>query len=92
MFPPELQWEAFRASNAEFGWTRSQIPQVVEVLRSRGTGILGGELWWVRDGITDWVGCISQPYGPPGVYQWETNRHSGEARPDFIAKGRRDCF
>jgi hypothetical protein len=44
MFPPELERNAFRASNGEFGWTRAQIPLVVNVLRSHGIGILGGEL------------------------------------------------
>jgi hypothetical protein len=67
MFPPELEREAFRASNGEFGWTRSQIPVVVDVLRSHEIGVLGGELWWVRDGFTDWVGAIPQRQGPPVV-------------------------
>jgi hypothetical protein len=70
MFSPELERAAFRASNGEFGWTRSQIPAVVEILHSNGLGILGGELWWVRDGFTDWDGCIPQQHGPPGVYHW----------------------
>jgi hypothetical protein len=32
MFPPELERDAFRADNGEFGWTRAQIPQVVNTL------------------------------------------------------------
>jgi hypothetical protein len=45
MFPPELERDAFRADN-EFGWTRAQIPMVVDVLRHKGLAILGRELWW----------------------------------------------
>lgn len=52
MFPLELECDAFRTANGEFGWTREQVPLVVEVLRSHGMGILGGELWWVRDEST----------------------------------------
>jgi hypothetical protein len=48
MFPLELEANAFRAGD-EFGWTRAQIPLVINVLRSERLGILGGELWWVND-------------------------------------------
>lgn len=67
MFPPELERDAFRAGSGEFGWTRAQIPLVVDILRSHGIGILGGEMWWVRDGIAAWVGVIPQRHGPPAV-------------------------
>lgn len=75
MFPADLERDAFRAraSNGEFGWTRAQIPLVVDVLRSHGIGILGGELWWVRDGFACWEGAIPQRRGRPGVYVWERN-------------------
>jgi len=85
MFSPELEREAFRASNGEFGWTRAQTPVVVEVLRSHGIGILGGELWWVRDGCTDW-GLIPQRHGPPGVYVWETKHELGEPWSHFTER------
>jgi hypothetical protein len=52
MFPPELLRDAFPADNGEFGWTRAQIPEVVNILRSYEMAILGGELWWVKDGST----------------------------------------
>ena len=32
MFPAELEQDAFRASNDEFGWTRAQIPVVVNIV------------------------------------------------------------
>jgi hypothetical protein len=86
MFPPELEHDAFRASNGEFGWTRAQIPAVVEALLSHGIGILGGELWWIRDGFTEWVGHIPQRHGPPGVYVWETKRSPDESWPHFVER------
>ena len=91
MFPPELERDAFRAYNGEFGWTRVQIPMVVGILRSHGMGVLGGELWWVRDGATDWD-LIPQRHGPPAVYPWETNRLSGEPWPDFVERGAKDAL
>ena len=92
MFPPELERDAFRASNGELGWTRAQIPLVLDVLGSHGIGILGGELWWVRDGCTDWVGAIPQRNGPPGVYHWETNPEPGEPWARFIERGASDTL
>lgn len=86
MFPPELEQDAFRATNGEFGWSRAQIPLVVDTLRQHGLGILGGELWWVRDGIPDWVGVIPQQRGVPAVYSWETKRLPGESWPKFMER------
>jgi hypothetical protein len=51
MFPRELEQDAFHATNGELGWTRSQITTVVEVLRSCHMAIIGGELWWVQEGL-----------------------------------------
>jgi hypothetical protein len=91
MFPPELELDAFRASNGEFGWTREQIPRVVKILRGNEIGILGGELWWVRDGFTEWVGHLPQRHGPPAVYCWETRREPGESWAHFIERGASDA-
>ena len=91
MFPIELERDAFRADNGEFGWTRVQVPIVVELLRSHAMGILGGELWWVRDGATDW-GLVPQRDGRPAVYAWETNRRSGEPWADFVERGANDAM
>jgi len=87
MFPLDLERDAFRASNGAFGWTRAQIPAVVDFVRSHGIGILGGELWWVRDGFADWVGLIPQRHGPPSVYVWGTKPEPGEAWPHFVERG-----
>jgi hypothetical protein len=92
MFPRELERDAFRASNGELGWTRAQIPSVVNILRTQGLGILGGELWWVRDGFTDWAGLIPQRHGPPGVYVWETKREPSESWPHFMDRGASDAL
>jgi len=90
MFPPELERKAFRIDNGEFGWTRSQIPLVVDVLRSNNLAILGGELWWEREG--SFSGVIPQRQGPPAVYPWATNRQSGESWPDFVQRGALDAL
>ncbi len=92
MFPIELERDAFRSSNGEFGWTRAQIPAVVDILRSHRMGILGGELWWVREGLRDWEGLIPQRHGPPGVYPWETNREPGEPWKDYVERGASDTL
>jgi hypothetical protein len=85
MFPPELESNAYRVSNGEFGWTRAQIPLVVEVLRRRELGILGGELWWVRDGFSSYD-LVPQRNGGRAVYPWETKRQSGEPWPHFVER------
>ena len=92
MFPPELEGDAFRADNGEFGWTRVQIPLVLEILRSHAIGILGGELWWVRDGFMGWEGCIPQRHGPPALYNWVTEPRSGEPWPQFVERGASDAL
>jgi hypothetical protein len=86
MFSPELERDAFRAHNGEFGWTRSQIPQVVNTLRSQKMAILGGELWWVKDGSTSWD-LIPQRDGRRGVYTWADDRLPAESWPDFVERG-----
>ena len=89
VFPPDLEQEAFRADNGEFGWTRAQIPLVVDILRSRRIGILGGELWWDHEGIH---GVIPQRHCAPAVYCWETNRLSGESWEHFVERGSSDAL
>jgi len=79
MFPPELERDGFRADNGEFSWTRAQIKIVVDVLRSNNLAILGGELWWEREGSI-W-GLIPQRQGPPAVYPWAERRTVARLRP-----------
>ncbi len=84
MFPSELEGGSFKASNGEYGWTRAQIPAVVEILVEHGMAILGGELWWVLDGAGTWNGLIPQRKGLDAVYHWETLRRSVESWSDFV--------
>ena len=86
IFPAELERTAFRSANGEFGWTRAQIPVAVEALLAQGMGILGGELWWVPEGASDWVGPIPQRRDSPAVYVWESRRASDETWQPFIAR------
>jgi hypothetical protein len=90
MFPPELEKNTFRADNGEFGWTRAQIPSVIEMLSSQAMAILGGELWWVSD--AGLCGSIPQRHGPPGVYTWNTERHSNEPWQQFVERGVSDAL
>jgi hypothetical protein len=86
MFPPELERDAFRTDNGEFGWTRTQIPQVVDILRSQELAILGGELWWVKDDSRGWD-LIPQEDGRQAVYTWAADRLPGELWPVFVERG-----
>ena len=92
MFAPDLERNAFRSGNGEFGWTREQVSVVVETLRSRQLGILGGELWWIREGVEGWVGLIPQRHGPPAVYHWETNPRPGGTWMEFVERGASDAL
>ena len=61
-----------------------RLPKSLAILRHHGLGVLGGELWWVRDEVVDWDGLIPQRQGAPGVYSWETKRLPGEPWPQFV--------
>jgi hypothetical protein len=50
MLPVELERDAFRTPNREFGWTRAQATIAIDALCRHGLAILGGELWYVKDG------------------------------------------
>jgi hypothetical protein len=84
MFSIELERDSFRAVNGEYGWTRVQIPFVVDALLLHDLAILGGELWQVRDGSANWDAIIPQRDGSPVVYTWETKRKAREAWLEFI--------
>jgi hypothetical protein len=90
MFPPELERGAYRADNGEFGWTREQIPKVVEILRAHAMGILGGELWYVKDGqITP---SVPRREEPSALYCWNTERDGGEPWTNFVERGATDAL
>ena len=86
MFSPDLERRAFRAPNGEFGWTRDDARVVVQVLAQHRKAILGGELWWVAAGASEWTGLIPQRPGLPGVYPWETTRQADESWEAFVAR------
>ena len=86
MLLEEIEKEAFRATNAEFGWTRAQIHHVVPILRSQLLAVVGGEVWWVLDGARSWNGLIPQRNGPDGVYTWETKRRPDESWSSFVTR------
>ena len=91
VFPPDLERDAFRTDNGEYGWTRAQIPQVVNILRSLEMAILGGELWWVKDDSKGWD-LIPQRDGGRAVYTWAGDRLPGESWPDFVERGAADAL
>jgi hypothetical protein len=84
VFPAGLK-AAFQAANGEFGWTREQVPLVVSFLRHRSLAILGGELWWVRDGVPGWD-LIPTRNGGFAVCPWETSRRPAEAWSNFVER------
>ena len=84
MFPANLERNAYRGSNGEFGWTYEQVPQVIEMLRANAMGILGGELWWVQNENDGWTGLIPQRHGEPAVYCWDSDRQPGESWARFV--------
>lgn len=86
VFPPDLERDAFRTDNGEYGWTRAQIPQVVNILRSLEMAILGGELWWVTGDSKSWD-LIPQRDGGRAVYTWDGDRLPGESWPAFVERG-----
>jgi hypothetical protein len=94
VFPPDLERDAFRNGN-EFGWTRAQIPLVVDILRSHGMGILGGDVWWI-DGTTGSVYLsvlkLAQHEGIAVVYAWNTERRPGEPWSHFVERGASDAL
>jgi hypothetical protein len=84
MFPADLETRAYRAGNGEFGWTREEARIAISVLVDQHRAILGGELWWVPEGETQWTGIIPQRDGRPGVHHWETEREAGEGWPAYV--------
>jgi hypothetical protein len=91
MFPAELERNAYRANNGEFGWTREQIPQVVEVLCSQAMAILGGELWYLNEEGRI-KPSVPQRQGPSVLYCWNTERDGAESWPNFVNRGAADAL
>jgi len=85
MFPPDLEQGTFRLANGEFGWTRDQIPRVVQILVEHNLGILGGELWWIPPGA-DTFRLIPQANMGAACYTWETEQKPDEPWPEFVLR------
>lgn len=90
MFGADLVGRAFRSGNGEFGWRRADALVAISALAGADRAILGGELWWVPEGATEWTGLIPQRHGPDAVYPWETVRDSGEPWPAYVERCARD--
>jgi hypothetical protein len=84
MFSSDLKSNAFRSANGEFGWRRSDIPEVIRTLVEREFAILGGEVWLVPRGARSWIGLIPQRDGTPAVYSWTIVRLTHEPWLDFV--------
>ena len=89
LFPTELTSRAFRADNGEFGWSRGDAPVAIAILAKARRAILGGELWWVPPGATEW-GLVPQRHGPHAVYHWDTQRIPGESWHSYVERCARE--
>ena len=84
MFPAELEQDAFRF-RGEFGWTREQAIAAIGILRHHHLAILGGELWYVRDGAVQ--PSVPQREGPNALYVWSTDKQTGGIWVNFVQRG-----
>jgi hypothetical protein len=89
MFPADLERDAFRSGD-EFGWTREQAIAAIEVLRRHDLAILGGELWYVEDGLIQ--PSVPQRQGPNALHVWDTERQPGEIWANFVQRGAYDAL
>jgi hypothetical protein len=63
---------AYRATNGELAWRRSDIPVALSAIVASGRAVLGGEVW-VAVGNGLWRGLVPDIHsGPPGVWSWHT--------------------
>jgi hypothetical protein len=78
-FSADLLSRAFRASNGELAWTKSDAIQAARELVAGGIAVLGGEVWLIME-QGRWDGLIPQANGTvPGVYTWEPRPASWQA-------------
>ncbi len=70
--PTSITAAAYRASNGELAWRRSDINAALATLAESGHAVLGGEVW-VALGGGRWDGLVPNARGgPPGVWHWDT--------------------
>jgi hypothetical protein len=91
MFPVELERNAFRSQNGEFGWTRAEAIVAIEALCRHDMAILGGELWWVNEEGSIQT-SLPQRLRPPALYVWSNDRQPGELWAQFVERGASEAF
>jgi hypothetical protein len=82
--PEPITALAYRATNGELAWQRSDIPAALAAIAASGHAVLGGEVW-VTLGGGQWHGLVPDRHGgPPGVWHWDTaSRAAGESWPTY---------
>jgi hypothetical protein len=72
VLPEPITARAYRATNGELAWRRTDIPAALAAIGESGQAVLGGEVW-VAVGDGRWLGMIPDARGgPPGVWHWDT--------------------
>jgi hypothetical protein len=90
--PDEMIARAFRASNGELAWKRSDALQVVAAMADAGIGILGGEAWAPLEDGRIYVGARLTVGSVTGPYNWETDpawQQGSESWSDFCRRAAR---
>lgn len=81
----DIEKEAsFLSPNGEYGWTREQALKMIVILETQSQAILGGELWLVLKGSSNWRSMIPQREGPDAIYTWEIERNFNEDWATFV--------
>src|SRR5215813_7884351 len=75
--PRSVTSRAFRASNGEYAWRRTDLPEALRAIAGTSWAILGGEVWAVLNNEI-WAAIPEVGGGPSGVWGWETQPR----RPD----------
>jgi hypothetical protein len=85
--PEPITAAAYRASNGELAWRRSDIPAALSAIAASGQAVLGGEVW-IAVGEGRWHGMVPDRLGGlPGVWHWDTApRAAGESWPVYCRR------
>ena len=82
---------AYRSTNGELAWRRSDVLAALDAIAKSGQATLGGEVW-VALGEGRWHGLVPKAGGRlPGVWQWDTApRGAGEDWPSYCRRAARE--